>query len=361
MNGPAGTTEGAATAFCRASRHRSSQRRAGEDRGRNDRSARVLYAPRRAAWRRHHGLCRYARGARDDREFEGWSGHDHDRKQNQLHRRGNGRQPRGRRDHAGAPLSPVNDVDNAQYDGLGEARCGRHANAASFMKRSGIIDLTQGLLRGAPSHKSSPQGFPRPRPGGNFPSRHTPGGGSRQRMKRRGASPRGGAGACFELLSFPPPLERSPHASVVFRHTCWCKGRSTMKHALIAIAGVGILAATAGVATANATYGPPPPPSSTPPPTASAAPTYAPAPRYPLPAHRRAARAPQPYGTNLVYTPGSGPPPYDVPRQVYASQSSGPWEWHAGPGPNKRGGMCVTHVDINRGYGYQATCPPPKR
>jgi len=38
-----------------------------------------------------------------------------------------------------------------------------------------------------------------------------------------------------------------------------------------------------------------------------------------------------------------------------------PWEWHAGPGPNKRGNMCLTHTDINRGYGYQAPCPPPKK
>jgi hypothetical protein len=37
-----------------------------------------------------------------------------------------------------------------------------------------------------------------------------------------------------------------------------------------------------------------------------------------------------------------------------------PWEWHAGPGPNKRGGMCVSHTDLNRGYGYQAPCPAPK-
>jgi hypothetical protein len=37
-----------------------------------------------------------------------------------------------------------------------------------------------------------------------------------------------------------------------------------------------------------------------------------------------------------------------------------PWEWHAGPGPNKRGGMCVTHVDLNRGYGFQGPCPAPK-
>jgi len=23
--------------------------------------------------------------------------------------------------------------------------------------------------------------------------------------------------------------------------------------------------------------------------------------------------------------------------------------------------MCVTHVDLGRGYGYQAPCPPPKK
>jgi hypothetical protein len=52
---------------------------------------------------------------------------------------------------------------------------------------------------------------------------------------------------------------------------------------------------------------------------------------------------------------------------VYPGNTSGPygaqapWDWHAGPGPNKRGGMCVTHVDLNRGYGYQAPCPAPKK
>jgi hypothetical protein len=40
--------------------------------------------------------------------------------------------------------------------------------------------------------------------------------------------------------------------------------------------------------------------------------------------------------------------------------SQQPYEWHAGPGPNKRGGMCVTHTDLGRGYGYQAPCPAPK-
>ena len=44
-----------------------------------------------------------------------------------------------------------------------------------------------------------------------------------------------------------------------------------------------------------------------------------------------------------------------------APVAQGPWEWRAGPGPNKRGGMCVKHVDIGRGYGYQEPCPPPKK
>ena len=37
-----------------------------------------------------------------------------------------------------------------------------------------------------------------------------------------------------------------------------------------------------------------------------------------------------------------------------------PYEWYAAPGPNKRGNMCVTHVDAGRGYGFQAPCPAPK-
>jgi len=44
----------------------------------------------------------------------------------------------------------------------------------------------------------------------------------------------------------------------------------------------------------------------------------------------------------------------------YPGNTSGPYEWHAGPVPNKRGGMCVTHTDLGRGYGYQAPCPAPK-
>ena len=38
-----------------------------------------------------------------------------------------------------------------------------------------------------------------------------------------------------------------------------------------------------------------------------------------------------------------------------------PFEWYAAPGPNKRGNMCVTHVDSTRGYGVQGPCPAPKK
>jgi hypothetical protein len=38
-----------------------------------------------------------------------------------------------------------------------------------------------------------------------------------------------------------------------------------------------------------------------------------------------------------------------------------PWEWHAAPGPSKRGNMCVKHTDPLRGYGFQEPCPPPKK
>jgi hypothetical protein len=132
-----------------------------------------------------------------------------------------------------------------------------------------------------------------------------------------------------------------------------------MKRALIAIAGVGIVAAAVGVEAANAQYGSPAPPAYSPAPAYTPSPTYAPSPRYTRRAYRRSAR--QTSSAATAYTPGSGPPPYAVSPQTYASQSSGPWEWHAGPGPKKRGGMCVTDVDINRGYGFQAACPAPQR
>src|SRR5215468_2623223 len=124
-----------------------------------------------------------------------------------------------------------------------------------------------------------------------------------------------------------------------------------MKHALITIATVGILAPTAWVAGANAQYGAP-------------APAYAPAPRYARRAYRRTARQtyrappnrgapPAVYAGGTAFTPGSGGQPYAVTPGTYAAQSAQPNEWY---GPMKRGNMCTTHVDINRGYGYQAPC-----
>ena len=40
--------------------------------------------------------------------------------------------------------------------------------------------------------------------------------------------------------------------------------------------------------------------------------------------------------------------------------AQGPWEWHAGPGPIRRGNKCVADVDINRGYSYMKDCPAPQ-
>jgi hypothetical protein len=49
-------------------------------------------------------------------------------------------------------------------------------------------------------------------------------------------------------------------------------------------------------------------------------------------------------------------PPYQG-----APAAQQPYEWHAAPGPNKRGNMCVKHTDPLRGYGFQEPCPPPKK
>jgi hypothetical protein len=135
-----------------------------------------------------------------------------------------------------------------------------------------------------------------------------------------------------------------------------------MKRALIVIASVGFLAPTAWVVEANAQYGAPPP-------TYSQPPAYTPSQTYPRRSYsrrtyRRSARqgtpytGQAPYTGGVTYTPGSGPPPYDVQRSAQVNQ---PYEWHAAPGPNRRGNMCVTHTDPLRGYGYQAACPPAKK
>jgi hypothetical protein len=148
------------------------------------------------------------------------------------------------------------------------------------------------------------------------------------------------------------------YTGVTFRRTLTKPREVTMKRVLIAVATVGVLAPAAWVTEANAqaNINPNVYPGNMGERYGARAPAYAPSRKYARRAYRRSARAPQPSGGNLVYTPGSGPPPYDVPRQVYASQSSGPWEWHAAPGPNKRGNMCITHTDPMRGYGFQGQC-----
>jgi len=83
-----------------------------------------------------------------------------------------------------------------------------------------------------------------------------------------------------------------------------------MKRALIVVASVGILAPTAWVVAANAQA-----------------------------------------NINPNVYPGNVSEPYGA---------SAPWEWHAGPGPMRRGNKCVEHVDINRGYGFMKDCPAPK-
>ena len=139
-----------------------------------------------------------------------------------------------------------------------------------------------------------------------------------------------------------------------------------MKRALITVATVGFLTSTAWVVPANAQanidpnvyprnmgerYG--------------ARPAYAPSRRYARRAYRSARRTygAQTYGTRgappavyaggTAFTPGSGGPPYAVAPRTYAAQSAQPNEWY---GPMRRGNMCTTHVDIGRGYGYEAPC-----
>src|SRR5260221_12583986 len=132
-----------------------------------------------------------------------------------------------------------------------------------------------------------------------------------------------------------------------------------MKRALITIATVGILAPTAWVGEANAQYmGGAPAPAYRAAPAYGPSQRYAPSRRYARRAYRRSARQnygapPAVYSGNTAFTPGSGGPPYAVTPGSYAANSAQPNEWY---GPMKRGNMCTTHVDINRGYGFQAAC-----
>jgi hypothetical protein len=91
------------------------------------------------------------------------------------------------------------------------------------------------------------------------------------------------------------------------------------------------------------------------------APCPAPQAAAPRRAARRSARnsgaPPAVYAGGTAFTPGSGGPPYNVTTGSYAANSAQPNEWYAAPGPNRRGNMCITHVDSLRGYGYQSPCP----
>ena len=142
-----------------------------------------------------------------------------------------------------------------------------------------------------------------------------------------------------------------------------------MKRALI-VASVGILASTVWVVSANAQadinrnvypgntserYGARP--------AYAPAPAYGPSRRYARRAYRRSARPsygaqtygapPGTYAGNTAFTPGSGGQPYAVTPGSYAANSAQPNEWY---GPMRRGNMCTTHVDINRGYAYETAC-----
>jgi hypothetical protein len=137
-----------------------------------------------------------------------------------------------------------------------------------------------------------------------------------------------------------------------------------MKRALITVATLGILASAGWVVEANAQanidpnvyprhmserYG-------------YRAPAYGPSRRYARRAYRRSARQtygtpPGTYGGNLTYTPGSGPPPYDVQRSASANQ---PWEWHGAPGPNRRGNSALPTSTPCADMGTTRRAHPPK-
>jgi len=110
-----------------------------------------------------------------------------------------------------------------------------------------------------------------------------------------------------------------------------------MKRALIAIASVCVLVPAAWVVEANAQQmAPASPPSQ----------AYAPSQMAPTQAYAQQRRARR-YARRG--SPSNG--------RVAASSANAPFEWHAAPGPNRRGNMCITHTDPLRGYGYQAACP----
>jgi len=155
-----------------------------------------------------------------------------------------------------------------------------------------------------PMESSQPpgEGSPRPRPGQTSLRCHSPGGvlvGEATRVPRA-------AGRKDTIRRYSPPtLEPSRLRRRYATGDAIGPGGQRMKRVLI-VAAMGILASTGWAASANAQANMDP---------------------------------------NLY------------PRRQAAQQG---WEWHAAPGPNKRGGMCITHTDPLRGYGFQSPCPAPK-
>jgi type IV secretory pathway VirB10-like protein len=136
-----------------------------------------------------------------------------------------------------------------------------------------------------------------------------------------------------------------------------------MKHALITIATVGILAPTAWVAEANAQQMSPGPAPSQAYTRSQMAPTQAYAQRRVRRSARRApaaaasartAYAAAPAGTARRAPAAAAPAgTANGPGQAYAQ---GHYVWPASPGPKKRGDMCVKDVDALRGYGFMEPC-----
>jgi hypothetical protein len=50
----------------------------------------------------------------------------------------------------------------------------------------------------------------------------------------------------------------------------------------------------------------------------------------------------------------------DVYAQARPAGVNAGGEWYASVGPIRRGNMCVSDVDINRGYGFLKPCPAPQ-
>ena len=53
--------------------------------------------------------------------------------------------------------------------------------------------------------------------------------------------------------------------------------------------------------------------------------------------------------------------PNEYPRNAGERYGAQPYEWHAAPGPDRRGNMCIVHTDPLRGYGFQKACPSPQK